>query len=670
MKTRRSSLLGLASGAAVLVLAPCVVRAQSSPPPAPPATIAVPANLVPDGIPPIPRAVVADVQRYTESRMAGLADWHPTRREILISTRFGSTNQIHLVAMPMGARKQLTFFEERVGEASYDPKTGRMIVLGRDTGGDEFTQLYRYDVADGRVTQLTAGGRSQNGNVVWCNAGDRFAYSSTARNGKDRDLRMMDPRDPKTTDRMLVQLEGAGFGIADWSPDDRTILALEYESVNRSHVWLVDVASGKKELLTPRSAADTVSYSNLAFSGDGKAVWLTTDRDSEFRRLAYLDLATRKITPITTDLPWDVEEVEPSPNGRTIAFCTNEAGASKLYLMDAATRSYRPVSKLPSGLVGSLDWRADGTELGFGMTSSRSPADVYSLIVKSGEIVRWTESELGGIVASELSIPDLIRWKSFDGLEITGFYYKSNARFTGKRPVIIQIHGGPEGQARPGFIARNNYFMNELGVAMIFPNVRGSLGFGKTFSKLDNAFLRENSVKDIGALLDWIAQQPELDASKVLVTGGSYGGYMTLASLVHFNDRLAAGVDMAGVSNYNTFFAKTEPYRQDLRRVEYGDERDPEVKAFFDRIAPVNNAQKISKPLFVVQGANDPRVPQAEAEQMVATVKKNGSPVWYLLAKDEGHGYRKKENNDYLFDASVMFVKRYLLGETTTAAEE
>jgi len=451
--------------------------------------------------------------------------------------------------------------------------------------------------------------------------------------------------------------------VADWSPDDAKLLIREFESVNRSHLWLVDVASGAKTPLTSRADADTVAYANAAFSTDGKGVWLTTDRDSEFRRLAYLDLATQAITPITVDIPWDVEEVALAPRGGTLAFVTNEAGASKLYLMDVRTRRYRPV-KLPTGLVGSLQWRPDGSELGFGMVSSRSPADVYSLIVASGELVRWTESELGGILADDLSIPDLIRWKSFDGLEITGFSYRPPARFTGKRPVLIQIHGGPEAQARPGFIGRNNYFLNELGIALIYPNVRGSLGFGKTFTKLDNGFERESSVKDLGALLEWIARQPDLDASKVIVTGASYGGYMTLASMLHFNDRIAAGIDVCGVSNYNTFFAKTEPYRQELRRAEYGDEREPAVRAFFERIAPVNNAQKITRPLFVVQGANDPRVPRAEAEQMVETVKKNGTPVWYLLAKDEGHGFRKKENSDFQFHATVMFLKRYVLGET------
>jgi dipeptidyl aminopeptidase/acylaminoacyl peptidase len=459
------------------------------------------------------------------------------------------------------------------------------------------------------------------------------------------------------------EIQGGGWAVFEWSPDDRQLLAGEYESVNRTHLWLVDVATGATTALTPRGAADSVAYADARFSRDGRGVWLTTDADGEFRRLAWLDLATKRITPLTPDIPWDVVDVEVSPDGRTVAFATNEAGASRLYLMDTATRRYRPVAGLPNALLGGVRWRSDGSELGFAMMSARSPADAYSVVVATGELVRWTESELGGIIASELSEPELIRWPSFDGLEITGFYYRPHRRFTGPRPVIIDIHGGPEAQFRPGFRGRDNYFLNELGVAVIHPNVRGSTGFGKTFTKLDNGLKREDSVRDIGALLDWIASRPELDASKVLLTGGSYGGYMTLASMVHFNDRVAAGIDVVGVSNFNTFFANTEAYRQELRRAEYGDERDPVIRDFFERTAPVNNAHRITKPLFVVQGGNDPRVPLGEAEQMVATVKRNGSPVWYLMARDEGHGFRRKENADFQFYATILFLQRFLVGE-------
>lgn len=620
------------------------------------------ANLVVDGIPPIPASLPATLRRYTESRSASFADWHPARREVLISTRFGNAPQLHRVAQPLGARQQITFFDEPINGGTYQPGTARYILFTRDVGGNEFAQVYRYNIADGQVTLLTDGGRSRNEGIRFSNRGDRIAYTSTRRNGSDGDAYVMDPLNP-SSNRLVLQVTGGnGWGVTDWSPDDSRLIVQQYLSVNQSHLHLVDVATGRREQLSPVSS-DTVTYGAGRFSRDGRGVYFVTDAGNEFERLSYMDLATRRITPLTSSIPWNVEDFEISPDGRTIAFVTNEAGISRLYLMDTRSRQFHPVTGVPAGRIGGLRWRPLGRELGFSISSARSPSDVYSLDIPTGRLTRWTESELGGIVATSLSEPTLIKWRSFDNREISGFYYRPNARFTGRRPVVINIHGGPEGQSRPGFQGRNNYFLNELGVAIIYPNVRGSTGYGKTFVKLDNGQKREESVQDIGALLDWIAQRPDLDASRVMVTGGSYGGYMTLAVATLYNDRICCALDVVGISNFNTFLKNTESYRRDLRRPEYGDERDPAMYAFFERTAPLNRAGNITKPLFVVQGGNDPRVPRTEAEQMVARVKQNGSPVWYLMARDEGHGFRKKSNADFQFYATVVFVRRFLLGE-------
>jgi dipeptidyl aminopeptidase/acylaminoacyl peptidase len=263
--------------------------------------------------------------------------------------------------------------------------------------------------------------------------------------------------------------------------------------------------------------------------------------------------------------------------------------------------------------------------------------------------------------SDQFSEPELIKWKTFDGKMISGFLYRAAEAFKGKRPVIVNIHGGPEGQFVPGFLGRNNYYLDEMGIAMIFPNIRGSSGYGKTFLKLDNGFLREDSYKDLDALLDWIKTQPDLDGDRIMVTGGSYGGHATLAVASHYADKIRCAVDVVGMSNLVTFLQHTEEYRRDLRRVEYGDERDPKMREFLESIAPIRNAAKITKPLFVIQGKNDPRVPASEAEQMVATLKNQKTPVWYLLAKDEGHGFAKKKNADFQFFATVMFIQEYLL---------
>jgi dipeptidyl aminopeptidase/acylaminoacyl peptidase len=616
-------------------------------------------NLVVEGVPKIPRKIAETVARYTEFRGAGFLSWHPVRREMLIATRFGDTNQVHLVKFPGGARKQLTFFPDRVAGGAFDPVKGDFFLFGKDVGGNEFYQTYRYDLATGDVTLLTDGGRSQNGGGTWSTAGTRIAYGSTRRNGRDRDVYVMDPRDPRT-DRLLLRVEGGGWQAVDWSPDDKKLLVGEGISVNESYLWLVDVASGEKTRLTPKGG-EPVAYRAAAFAGDGQSVFVTTDRDSEFLRLARIDLASGAHTYLTSHVPWDVDGFELSHDGKTIAFVTNEQGTSVLRLLDVATGKEKPGPKLPLGTIGGLEWHKNGRDLAFSLSHARSTSDVYSLDVTTGRVERWTESETGGIDAGVFSEPELVQWKSFDGKTISGFLYKPPARFPGKRPIIVNIHGGPEGQARPGFQGRNNYYLNELGVAVLFPNVRGSTGFGKTFTKLDNGFLREDSVKDIGALLDWIAARGDLDAERVMVTGGSYGGYMTLAVATHYNDRIRCALDVVGVSNFVTFLERTEAYRRDLRRVEYGDERDPKMREFLLKIAPVNNAQKITKPLFVIQGKNDPRVPAAESEQMVATVRKNGSPVWYLVANDEGHGFAKKKNQDFLFYATVLFAQQHLL---------
>ena len=625
-----------------------------------PAALRPPDSLTLDGIPAIPAAIAEQVGRYAEFRSAAVLGWHPTRRELLISTRFADTPQVHELRMPGGARRQLTFFSDRVVDASWPRHSADYFVFAKDRGGDEFSQLYRTDVATGSITMLSDGGRSQNGLGPWSHAGDRLAFASTRRNGQDRDIYVMDPRDASSSRRVL-EVKGGGWSPTDWSPDDRTLAVSEEISVNESYLWILDVATGATTLVTPKGGAAKVAYTSARFSADGKGLYTITDRESEFERLAYVDLATGKHTYLTPQISWDVEAFTLSPDGSTIAFVTNEEGLSILHLLDTATGREKPAPGLPAGILGAAEWRGDSRELAFSLTSARSPSDVYSLDVASGRVERWTESETGGLNAAAFSQPELVRWKSFDGRTISGFLYQPPARFSGRRPVIVNIHGGPEGQSRPGFQGRNNFYLDELGVALLYPNVRGSTGFGKTFVTLDNGTKREDSVRDIGALLDWIASRPELDASRVMVTGGSYGGYMTLAVATHYDAKIRCSLDVVGISNFVTFLEHTEAYRRDLRRAEYGHERDPAMREFLLQIAPLNNARKISKPLFVVQGRNDPRVPYGESEQMVATVKRNGAPVWYLLANDEGHGFSKKKNQDFQFYATVAFVREYLL---------
>ncbi len=616
-------------------------------------------NLVAEGIPPLPQQYIADVRNYTEARSASLVDWNPIRKEMLITTRFGNSNQLHYIKFPGGDRKQITFFDEPIGSARFQPVDGSYFLFLKDFGGNEFSQIFRFDLVDNKITLLTDGKRSQNGGIIWNHKGDLIAYNSTKRNGQDRDIFIMNPLDP-ASDRKILENAGGGWGAVDWSPNDSKLLVEEGISVNESRLYLVDVSTGTKSRLLPEKDERT-TYSGICFSKDGKGIYLITNKEGEFNQLVYFDLATRKMQHITKDIHWDVEGAELSKDGSQLAFTTNENGLSKLYLLSTDTHTYKPVSGIPTGVFGRFVWSGDSKSIGLTFISYNASADVYEYNTTTGEFTRWTESELGGMDVSTLQEPELITWKTFDSKIISGYLYRASTKYTDKRPVIINIHGGPEGQSLPSFLGRSNYYLNELGVSINYPNVRGSSGYGKTFVDLDNGMKREESVKDIGALIDWIAQQPDLDKDRIMVTGGSYGGYMTLAVSYLYSDRIRCSLDVVGISNFNTFMKNTEAYRRDLRRVEYGDERDPAMAAFFEAIAPMNHTDKIKKPLFIVQGGNDPRVPYTESIQMKEKIQQNGGTVWFLMAKDEGHGFRKKTNVDFQFYATIEFIKQFLL---------
>jgi dipeptidyl aminopeptidase/acylaminoacyl peptidase len=621
----------------------------------------VPDSIVAEGVPEIPKDLVRALNRYQNTRTAAFLGWNADRRTALIATRFAATNQVHLVAMPGGARTQVTFEPDRVLGAR--PRPGQdQFAFAEDEGGAENYQIFLDDLRTGAVTRLTDG-KSRNVLSGWSNGGGLLGWSGNARNGKDMDLYVANPDDPKSS-RRLKEVSGS-WSIADWSPDDRKVAAVEYISANETYVHIIDVATGHAEPITPRPSpgSPTVAYGSVRWAKDGRALYWTTDLDSEFRRLARYDLATRATTVLTAMIPWDVEDFDLSDDGTTIAAVVNEDGIDRLHIFDAATGQERPAPGLPAGQIGGLEFRKGTLELGFSLSSARSPQDVYSLDLAGGDLIRWTRSETGGLDPETFAEPELIHYPTFDGRKIPAFVYRPGAKFSGPRPVLIDIHGGPEGQARPGFLGRLNYLIDELGIAIVFPNVRGSSGYGKSYLKLDNGLHREDSVKDIGALLDWIATRPDLDAKRVAVIGGSYGGYMCLAALTHYSDRLKAGIDVVGISNFLTFLKNTQSYRRDLRRAEYGDERDPAMREHLQKISPITSVDRIKVPLLVAQGKNDPRVPASESEQIVAAVRKNGGPVWYVLGKDEGHGFAKRANQDYLQYAEVLFLKQYLLGQ-------
>ncbi len=602
-----------------------------------------------ENVPETPVEISERLRQYVNTRSAGFADWLPGGG-VLITTRFGDTVQLHRVDRPMGARTQLTFFDERISAAALRPG-GEQIFFARDVGGNERFGGYLLDPASGRARQLTEPD-SRNEGFVWSDDGAGIAWSYVPAAAPNYDIYVARPGEGAAS-RVLAG-EGALYP-RDFSPDGTKLLVQRIISISESQLFVLDLASGATTPITPEL---TVAYNGGEFTADGRAIITVSNEGSQFRGLVRVDLAGGARQMLTPGLNWDVEGFDLSQDGRVIAYAVNQAGRSSLRLMDARTLQPLPAPDLPPGIVGGLGFDPAGRRLGFSLDSATAPGDVYSWEWRARRLTRWTQSETGGIPAASFVEPELISWPSFDGLEISGFLYRP--RTPGPHPVIVQIHGGPESQFRPGFSPTIQYWVNELGVAVIAPNVRGSDGYGSDFLGLDNGPLREDSVRDIGALLDWIDAQANLDKNRVVVYGGSYGGYMVLASMTHYNDRLAGAVDIVGISNFATFLENTSGYRRDLRRAEYGDERDPEMRAVFDRVSPLNNIARINKPMLIVHGFNDPRVPVSEAEQVLAAVRRNGGDPWLMIAMNEGHGFTRRENQAAQREAETLFFQRVL----------
>lgn len=608
-------------------------------------------NIVYDGAPATPAALQAAIAPYYNARTATFQDWLPDG-SMLITTRFGDTYQVHRVARPGAARTQLTFFPEPVNNAQALPGTSTYL-YPRDVGGAEYYQAYIRTLT-GAETQLTAP-NTRNQSFVFAKDGKTVVWSQVTPGDPNYDIVLADPANP--AGRKVIH-EGTGsMAPLDISADGKTVLVGRFHSSAWVELFALDVATGK---LTPIGPNRKVGYQGAAFVDSGAGVLTLSDDGAEHARPVVIDVKTGKVRDLEPDAKWGSEGMDISPDGKVMALSVNEEGYSTLVLRDVATGKVLPGPKLPQGVLTAAKFSPDGTKIGLSLSTSTNSGDVWSYELASGQLTRWTESELGGLDSARLIEPTLFRYPTFDGKQIPAFIYKPKAAKGGKLPVVIQIHGGPEGQEQPNFNPRRQSWVAELGAAVIIPNVRGSSGYGKTYMGLDNAEKREDSVKDIGALLDWVARQPDLDASRVAVVGQSYGGYMVLAVAGHYNDRIAGAIDLYGISDWVTFLQNTEGYRRDNRRAEYGDERDPKMRAVFDRIAPIKMSDRMKKPMMVFQGANDPRVPRSESEQMVAKLRAQGTEVWYVLAKDEGHGIFKKANQEAVRATEVVFLKKVL----------
>lgn len=612
-------------------------------------------TLLLDGTPEIPGAMRERLAQYLNTRSASATGLSDDGARMLISTRFADTSQVHLVAKPLGARTQITFAAEPIRGGTFVPGTTDAVLYRADIGGNEQHQIFRLDLPTGVSTRLTDE-KARNGSYAWSKDGKQLAFASNSRNGKDFDVWVSDG---KTAESAELLVEGAGWWYPmDWSADGKKLLVGEYISINVSRVYVVDVATKKVTRLTPKEDG---SYPEAKFAKGGTSIYVTSDREGEFVQLFEVDATGAKWKSITGGVPWNVESFDVSHDGKYLAYTTNEGGYGVLHVLETRRNTEVAVRGMPKGVVRISGFARKAAVLALNITGPTTGGDAYTYDIKKKKLTRWTASEMGGLDSANFISPELVEFETFDGAKIPAFYYKPKGQ--GPFPVLVNIHGGPEGQSRPYFSSFTQYLLAEAGIAVIYPNVRGSSGYGKTYLTLDNGFKREDSVKDIGALLDWIGSRQELDSNNIGVLGGSYGGYMVLASLVHYGDRIKAGTDVVGISSFITFLENTADYRRDLRRAEYGDERDPDMRAHFEKIDPLNNVDKIKSALFVAQGANDPRVPASEAEQIVAAVRGAGHDVWYMLAKNEGHGFSKRENRDTYLLLTAMFFEKHLKGQ-------
>ena len=613
-------------------------------------------NLIFDNIPDPAPGIGEKLDAYMNARQATPLGFSP-KGQLLIATRFGEVEQLHLVERAGGDRRQLTFQHEPISEGAFSPDPGRSAyVYLKDVGGNENAQLYYQHLGEPGAKLLTDG-KSQNGAPVWSNSGREVAFFSTARDGASYDIDIVDP-EGGALPRLAVTGDTAAWQPLDWSPDDRKLLVLKSVSISESYLYVVDLSSGQKREVEPVNSK--VGITSARFSRDGQGVYLISDRDGEFAQLRYVNLFTGEKTVLSGKLSWDIEELTISRDGHYLAYVSNEAGIDKLNLLDLRTHQDLVPPKLPAGgIIGSLAFDGPGARLAFGYAAPNHPRDAYVLDVASAKLEAWTMSEAGDADLAKFVTPRLTQFPTFDrseGHERQVPVYVYEPTTSGPHPVLIVLHGGPEAQFRPGFDPFLQYVVNELGYSVVAPNVRGSSGYGKGYLALDNGVLREDAVKDVGALLVWIGLQSSFDSKRVVVSGGSYGGYLALATMVNFSERLRGGVDFAGISDFVSFLTNTAPYRQNQRRVEYGDERDPDMRAFLRRVSPLTNAERITRPLLIIQGKNDPRVPMSEADQIVNRLRSKGREVWYLMASDEGHGFRKKPNRDAYYRTFAQFL--------------
>jgi dipeptidyl aminopeptidase/acylaminoacyl peptidase len=624
-----------------------------------------------EGIPAIPQSIADGLAKYAQFRQAQMMAWNPVKRQILVTTALGTVPQLYSVDGPGRDRHQLTWFDRGlpvIANVSFDPADGNTVVFQYDpTGASELRSLYRYDMTSGEIALVTES--KTRFAHVWSHQGKWLAYDSAERNGRDRDLYVIQPSDPRSK-RKLADFDGP-YSPEDWSPDGTALLATEVVANSETYIWRVDVKTGEKKALTPHGG-DKVSWYNVRFSTDGRKVYAMSDRQGGDFRVWRCDVANCAWSPVTPDgtvvalggsNPGAIAGFEISPDGTVMAVVVDKGPYTDLQVIDLTSLKPRSIPALPKGTIQQLRWRPGSKELAYSLGSLKSQGDVYSLDVALGTQSRWTTSE-ATFNPDALPAPEVVDVKSFDGVSVNAIVYRPPAKFTGPRPVLVQFHGGPELRDRVRWLGRSNYLLNELGIALVFPNVRGSSGFGRKFAEMDNGKGRDGAIKDVGALLDWIAARPDLDRNRVMLGGASYGGWLALEAGMVYNSRIRGVFEGAGITDFVSFLEKdTNAARQNNRRAEYGDERDPDMRAYLASISPITRAADLKKPTFILQAGKDIRVPVSQGRELLNALKANNAAVWYAEFADADHDNFPGSGPavDWMLAAWVAFFKAYLL---------
>jgi dipeptidyl aminopeptidase/acylaminoacyl peptidase len=602
-----------------------------------------------------------DFERYLNVRSAYNPGFSPDGQRLNFLTDITGVAEVWSIPIDMHAPTpawpdQLTFRSERVAGAFYSPVADKLLVSA-DRGGSERTQLYTLAADGSSFTALTDKPEVIYQFGRWSSDGTRIVYSSNERDPRYFDIYERILVNGET--RRLLQQDGTNYALR-YSPDGDSVLAARSLSNTNNLLILVHPATGEIRNLTPEISDSPAEHAFPAWSADRRGLYLLSNRGRQFISLAWLDLATTELTYLR-DSSWDAEWLALTDDGTCMALVTNIDGYSQLELFDVSAgweaRQALPEPTLPKGVLSEVRWSRDGRRLAFTLYAPDDAIDIWIWDVEDRLLWRATRSSLGGIPRETFVAPTQVHYPTFDGREIPAFLYLPQGIQSRDLPVVVYVHGGPEGQSRPEFSPVIQYLVGQ-GYGVLVPNVRGSTGYGYEYQSLDDVRRRMDSVKDLQHAALWLRESGIANPHCIAVMGGSYGGFMVLSALTTYPNLWAAGVDIVGIANFVTFLENTGPWRRKLREAEYGSlERDRE---FLEQISPINSADCITAPLFVVHGANDPRVPVGEAEQIVAALRARNIPVEYMRFDDEGHGLIKRANRLVAYPAIARFLDKYL----------